>query len=130
MKDFAAIDFETAIHHHTSVCECHGLTAQDTADALSIPGNMSRNSSEDSGFTIVVYNKEYDKPYLTKCHEHYGMLYSNYIFECIIGPSRRSFLELPNSTTYGFCHVGFNLYNYHHALVDAEACAAIANKIL
>lgn len=128
MKDFAAIDFETAIHHHTSVCECHGLTAQDTADAHLFPEVWAEIAPQIDEFTLVAHNKEYDKPYLTKCHEHYGMLYSNYIFECIIEAARRSFLSYPTHTVS--VHVGFNLYNHHHALVDAEACAAIANRIL
>lgn len=95
MKDFAAIDFETAIHHHTSVCECHGLTAQDTADAHLFPEVWAEIASQIEEFTLVAHNKEYDKLYLTKCHEHYCMLYSNYIFECIIEAARRSFLSYP-----------------------------------
>ncbi|MDE6017411.1 MAG: DNA polymerase III subunit epsilon, partial [Muribaculaceae bacterium] len=60
----------------------------------------------------------------------YGMEYPDYPFYCTLAASRRT-LKLP-------CHqlhvvaaaCGYDLANHHHALADAEACAAIALKLL
>lgn len=163
MKDFAAIDFETANHHRTSVCsvgvvivrdgkikdkfyrlikpypnyysgwatECHGLSAQDTADAPLFPEVWAEIAPQIEGLTLVAHNKEFDEPHLIGCYKHYGMSYPNYIFGCTLSASRRSFPELPNHQLHTVsAHVGFDLDNHHHALADAEACAAIAIEIL
>lgn len=163
MKNFVAIDFETANHHRTSVCsvgiaivrdgivtdkfyrlikpypnyysfwatECHGLSAQDTANAPLFPEVWAEIAPQITGLPLVAHNKGFDEPHLIKCHEYYGMPYPNYIFECTLRASRRCFPELPNHQLHTVsAHVGYNLDNHHHALADAEACAAIAIKIL
>lgn len=163
MKDFAAIDFETANHHPTSVCsvgvvivcdgkvidkfyrlikphpnyysgwatDCHGLSAQDTADAPLFPDVWAEIAPQIEGLTLVAHNKGFDEPHLIKCHEHYGMPYPNYTFGCTLSAARRSFPELRNHQLHTVsAHVGFDLDNHHHALDDAEACAVIAMKIL
>lgn len=163
MKDFVAIDFETANHHRTSVCsvgvvivrdgeiidkfyrlikpypnyysgwatECHGLSAQDTANAPLFPEVWAEIAPQIVGLPLVAHNKGFDEPHLIKCHEYYGMSYPNYTFDCTLWASRRSFPELPNHQLHTVsAYVGYNLDNHHHALADAEACAYIALKIL
>lgn len=163
MKNFVAIDFETANHHRTSICsvgvvivrdgkvtdkfyrlikpypnyyspwatECHGLSSQDTADALLFPEVWAEIALLVKGLPLVAHNKGFDEPHLIKCYEHYGMSYPNYTFLCTLWASRRCFRELPNHQLHTVsAHVGFDLDNHHHALADAEACAMIAIKIL
>lgn len=163
MKHFAAIDFETANHHRTSVCsvgvvivrggeikdkfyrlikpypnyysgwatECHGLSAQDTADAPLFNEVWSVIATRIEGLTLVAHNKGFDESHLIKCHEHYGMTYPNYTFGCTLAAARQSFPELPNHQLHTVsAYVGFDMNNHHHALADAEACAMIAMQIL
>ena len=56
------------------------------------------------------------------------MDYPDYVFFDTLAASRRHFgYGLPNhrlETVSAAC--GYNLVNHHHALADAEACAAIA----
>lgn len=163
MKDFAAIDFETANHHRTSVCSvgvvivrdskiinkfyrlikpypnyysswatgCHGLSAQDTADAAPFPEVWAEIAPQIKDLPLVAHNKGFDEQHLIKCHEHYGIPYPNYTFKCTLWASRSSFPKLPNHQLHTVsAHVGFDLDNHHHALADAEACAIIAIEIL
>jgi DNA polymerase-3 subunit epsilon len=163
MKDFVAIDFETANRHRTSICsvgvvivrdgkvvdklyhlvkpypnyysdwatDCHGLSAQDTANAHLFPKVWAEIVPQIEGLTLVAHNKGFDESHLIKCYEYYGMSYPNYTFRCTLSAARRSFPELPNHQLHTVsAHVGFDLDNHHHALADAEACAAIAIEIL
>ena len=60
------------------------------------------------------------------------MDYPDYVFFDTLAASRRRFGGLlPNhrlETVAAAC--GFDLLNHHHALADAEACAAIALRLL
>ena len=61
----------------------------------------------------------------------YGMDYPDYTFYCTLRASRRVFPylkshQLPNVAL----QCGYDLKNHHHALADAEACTAIAMKVL
>jgi DNA polymerase-3 subunit epsilon len=60
------------------------------------------------------------------------MDYPDYEFHDTLWASRRHFGDLlPNhqlQTVAAAC--GYNLTHHHHALADAEACAAIAIKLL
>lgn len=61
----------------------------------------------------------------------YRMDYPDYDFHCTLLASRRLMPELENHqlhTVAAAC--GYCLENHHHALADAEACAAIAMKLL
>jgi len=62
----------------------------------------------------------------------YGLPYPGYTFYCTCRASRRTFgRSLPDHrlpTVAAAC--GYDLQQHHHALADAEACAAIALKIL
>ena len=61
----------------------------------------------------------------------YQMDYPEYIFHDTLTASRRHFGRcLPNHqlhTVAAAC--GYDLVNHHHALADAQACAAIAMKL-
>jgi DNA polymerase-3 subunit epsilon len=62
----------------------------------------------------------------------YQMDYPDYEFHCTCNASRRVFGSLlPNHQLHTVAaQCGYNLLNHHHALADAEACAAIAIKII
>lgn len=162
MKDFAAIDFETANYERTSVCsvgiviyrngkkvdefyslikpepdyyrywctQVHGLTEEDTADAPIFPEVWKQIEPKIEGLPLVAHNKAFDENCLKAVFECYQMDYPDYEFYCTLLKAR----ELWPGERHGLDAVaercGYNLENHHHALADAEACAAIALEIL
>lgn len=60
--------------------ECHGLSAQDTADAPLFPEVLAEIAPQIEGLTLVAHSKGFDEPHLIRCYEHYGLSYPNYIF--------------------------------------------------
>lgn len=162
MRDFAAIDFETANGRRSSVCsvgivivrdgqivdrfyslirptpnyytgwttEIHGLTRTDTDCQPAFPEVWAQVEDRLAGLPLVAHNRPFDESCLKAVFEEYDMEYPGYEFHCTLAASRRC-LRLPNHqlhTVSAAC--GFDLDNHHHALADAEACAAIALKIL
>ncbi|HIZ86167.1 MAG TPA: 3'-5' exoribonuclease [Candidatus Coprenecus stercoravium] len=164
MKDFAAIDFETANEQRSSVCSVgvvvvrdgeiadrfyslirpepeyytywstriHGLTYVDTAEAPIFPEVWRKVEPLIEGLPLVAHNIPFDEGCLRAVFRTYRMDYPDYVFHCTCRAARRVFgQELPNhqlQTVAARC--GYDLMNHHHALADAEACAAIALKIL
>lgn len=164
MKDFAAIDFETANQIRSSVCsvgivivrggeivdkfyslifprpdfftywttQVHGLTMLDVEDAPAFPDVWAQIAPKIEGLPLVAHNSPFDEGCLKAVFEEYGMDYPGYEFHCTCRASRQKIKnELPNyqlHTVAKYC--GYDLTNHHHALADAEACAAIAIKLL
>ena len=162
MKDFAAIDFETANGRRSSVCsvgivivrggeivdkfysliqpspnyytewttEVHGLTRDDTDGQPRFPEVWAQVVERIEGLPLVAHNRPFDEGCLRAVFAEFGIEYPEYEFHCTLAASRR-YLKLPNHqlhTVSAAC--GYDLENHHHALADAEACAAIALKIL
>lgn len=162
MKDFAAIDFETANGQRCSVCSVgivivrngeivdrfyslirptpnyyssfttaiHGLTRADTDDAHEFPEVWAQVEERLRGLTLVAHNSPFDQGCLRAVFAAYGMDYPGYSFLCTLRASRAK-LRLPCHklhVTAAAC--GYDLENHHHALADAEACAAIVLKLL
>ena len=145
MKDFAAIDFETANNERTSVCSVglvvirdgeiadrfyslihpepdyytyrnthvHGLTQADTNHAPIFPEVWRKVEPLIVDLPLVAHNKAFDESCLKAVFRCYQMDYPDYSFYCTLAQS-----------------CGYDLTNHHHALADAEACAAIALQIL
>ena len=110
--------------------QVHGLTSIDTDDELPFPEVWARIADRIEGLPLVAHNKPFDESCLKAVFAEYGMEYPGYEFHCTLAASRRK-LRLPNhklDTVALAC--GYDLRNHHHALADAEACAAIALKIL
>ncbi len=164
MKDFAAIDFETANKYPSSVCSVgvvivrggkivdrfyslikprpffffycnvcvHGLTADDVMDAPSFPDVWANIAPKIKGMPLVAHNSPFDESCLKAAFKEYGMTYPDYLFFCTCRASRNKLKSiLPNhqlQTVAEYC--GYDLTKHHHALADAEACAAIALKLL
>ncbi len=164
MKDFAAIDFETANGYSSSVCsvgvvivregkivekiyklihpapnyyspkniQVHGLTRNDTDDADYFPEVWAEIVPKIEGLPLVAHFSRFDEGCLKAAHARYEMPYPQYKFYCTCTASRRVFgRSLPNHrlpTVAARC--GYDLKTHHHAMADAEACAAIALAIL
>ncbi len=174
MKDFAAIDFETANNERTSVCsvgvviyrggkkvdefysliqpepnyytywttKVHGLTCNDTDNAPVFPKvwsqiapklELSPEEKERLGYEylpLVAHNKAFDESCLKAVFRCYQMDYPGYPFYCTLVQSRRVWPGGHHNLDIIAARCGYNLENHHHALADADACAAIALKIL
>lgn len=162
MKDFAAIDFETANFQRTSVCsvgvviyrdgqkvdefyslikpepeyynyvcsEVNGLSKQDTANAPNFPEVWKQIEPKIAGLPLVAHNKAFDESCLKAVFRCYQMDYPDYEFHCTLQKSRKLWPKIPHNLDVIAARCGYDLENHHHALADAEACAAIAVKIL
>lgn len=163
MKDFAAIDFETANGQRSSVCSVgivivrggeivdrfyslieptpnyynywttsiHGLTRMDTDGQPTFPEVWAQVAPLIDGLPLVAHNRPFDEGCLKAVFAEYGMEYPGYEFHCTLAASRRCMRDLPShclDVVASAC--GYDMENHHHALADAEACAAIAMKIL
>lgn len=84
------------------------------------------------GCPLVAHNARFDEGCLKAAHRVYQMDYQDYVFYDTLAASRRHFGRcLPNhqlQTVAAAC--GYDLTRHHHALADAEACAAIAMMLL
>lgn len=162
MKDFAAIDFETANNRRCSVCSVgivivrdgeifdrfyslirptpnyytafttavHGLTRSDTDDADRFPEVWERVADRLEGLPLVAHNRPFDESCLKAVFQAYDMKYPGYEFHCTLAAARKK-LRLPSCRlNYVASACGYDLTRHHHALADAEACAAIALRIL
>lgn len=162
MKDFAAIDFETANFEKTSVCavgivvyrngekvddfyslikpepeyynarcsSVNGLCYDDTHDAPIFPEVWKQIEPKIAGLPLVAHNKAFDENCLKAVFQCYQMDYPDYPFYCTCIASRKVWPMGRHNLDVIAARCGFDLKNHHHALADAEACAAIALKIL
>ena len=114
--------------HHT---EIHGLTSEDTQDAEIFPHVWAKIEPKIKGLPLVAHNSPFDESCLREVFNAYQMNYPNYEFHCTCRASRKKFGPLlPNHQLKTVAqHCEFDLENHHHALADAEACAAIAMKV-
>lgn len=108
----------------------HGLTRHDTDGQPPFPQVWAQIENRIAGLPLVAHNRPFDEGCLKAVFQEYGMEYPGYEFHCTLSASRRM-LDLPNhclDVVATAC--GYDLCNHHHALADAEACAAIALKLL
>lgn len=108
----------------------HGLTRIDTDSQPSFPEVWAKIADRIAGLPLVAHNRPFDESCLKAVFDVYGMEYPGYEFYCTLAASRRK-LRLPSHQLHvSAAACGYNLDNHHHALSDAEACAAIALKLL
>ncbi|MDR3062437.1 MAG: 3'-5' exonuclease [Dysgonamonadaceae bacterium] len=112
--------------------QIHGLTAADTEKEPVFPFVWKEIAPQITGLPLVAHNSPFDESCLRAVHRVYQMDYPDYEFHCTCRASRRVFGKaLPNHKLHTVSmHCGFDLKHHHHALADAEACAAIAMNIL
>jgi DNA polymerase-3 subunit epsilon len=110
----------------------HGLSDADTCNAPDFPAVWAEMAPKIVGLPLVAHNSPFDESCLRAAHEAYGMPYPDYVFCCTRLASRRMFgSALPDyHLDTVAAHCGFDLQNHHNALADAEACAAIAVRVL
>lgn len=110
----------------------HGLGPEDTEDAPVFPDVWARIEPMIEGLPLVAHNSPFDEGCLKEVFKVYRMDYPDYAFFDTLATARLHFHgTLPNhqlQTVAAAC--GYDLTRHHHALADAEACAAIALKIL
>ena len=182
LRNFIAIDFETANQQPSSVCSVgvvmvcngqvadqfysliqpepnyysywcqrvHGLSQCDTDDApvfpkvweqleeriaavfFSDPQTIDELRYQIASIPFVAHNARFDEGCLKAVFRAYQIDYPDYRFYDTLTAARRQFgHSLPNHqlhTVAAAC--GYDLQHHHHALADAEACAAIALYIL
>lgn len=111
----------------------HGLTKRDTAQAPAFPEVWAGIAPRIAGLTLVAHNKAFDERCLKAVFRTYGMDYPDYPFACTLAAARRKWKRgtVPNHSLDTIAQLcGFELKRHHNALADAEACAAIAMKIM
>ncbi|MBP5636595.1 MAG: 3'-5' exonuclease [Bacteroidales bacterium] len=112
--------------------QVHGLGPEDTDDAPVFPKVWAKIAPLIEGLPLVAHNSPFDEGCLKSVFRVYQMDYPDYEFYDTLAESRRLYgSSLPNhqlQTVAAAC--GYDLTRHHHALADAEACAAIALKIL
>lgn len=108
----------------------HGLTRMDTDSARRFPEVWGEVEKLIEGLPLVAHNKAFDEGCLRAAFYAYGMEYPQYPFYCTLVAARRR-LRLRSYRLPSVASVcGYELAQHHHALADAEACAAIAVKLL
>ena len=112
--------------------QVHGLGHEDTDDAEVFPRVWERVAPLIEGLPLVAHNAPFDEGCLRAVMQVYQMDWPDYKFYCTCRASRRHFgKHLPNHQLHTVSEAcGYCLEHHHHALADAEACAAIALKIL
>lgn len=110
----------------------HGLTMEDTCCADCFPEVWKRAEEKIGDLPLVAHNARFDEGCLKAVFRVYRMEYPGYEFLDTLAASRGHFgRALPNhqlTTSARAC--GYCEFDHHNALADAEACAAIAVKIL
>ncbi len=108
----------------------HGLTREDTDGQPRFPEVWAQIAPRIQGLPLVAHNRPFDESCLKAVFAEYGMEYPDYEFHCTLAASRRELKLRSHQLHIVAAACGFDLENHHHALADAEACAAIALKIL
>ena len=108
----------------------HGLCADDTANAPIFPEVWAQIEPKIAGLPLVAHNKAFDESCLKAVFRVYQMDYPDYPFLCTCVASRKVWHGGSHSLDVIAARCGYDLSNHHHALADAEACAAIALQIL
>ena len=110
--------------------QVHGLSLDDTMEAPVFPDVWAQIEPMIEGLPLVAHNKAFDESCLKAVFRVYQMDYPDYEFHCTCIASRKVWPEGPHNLDIIAARCGYNLENHHHALADAEACAAIALQIL
>ena len=132
VDDFYSLIYPSPDYFTYFTTQVHGLTMEDVQCAPCFPGVWAKVAPKIEGLPLVAHNSAFDESCLKAVFKVYQMDYPDYQFLCTCRTSRNLLKDiLPNyqlHTVAKYC--GFDLANHHNALADAEACAAIAIKLL
>ena len=121
--------FGTFWEHHTCFYNYHVLIISYLCAILCYSEEIAPHIQ---GLPLVAHNSPFDESCLKAAFEAYDMEYPGYRFYCTCRASRKLLGDkLPNhqlQTVAAYC--GYDLTKHHHAMADAEACAAIAMKLI
>lgn len=119
-------------NYYTWRCtQVHGLTQRDTDDVPVFSEVWTQIRPLIANLPLVAHNSPFDEGCLRAVFRTYQMDYPDYSFHDTLRAARRALPHLPNHqlhTVAAAC--GYRLDRHHHALDDAEACAAIALRLL
>lgn len=105
----------------------HGLTAEDTNDALCFEEAWESIAPKLKDLPLVAHNSPFDEGCLKAAHEVYDLAYPKYPFYCTCRLSRKMYPFLVNHQLQTVAaHCGYDLTRHHNAMADAYACAHIA----
>ena len=111
--------------------QVHGLGHEDTDHAEVFPTVWHRIEPLIEGLPLVAHNAAFDARCLRAAMQVYRMDWPDYVFYDTLLASRRRLPDLPNHQLHTVSQAcGYCLERHHHALADAEACAAIAMQLL
>lgn len=110
--------------------QVHGLTRKDTDSAPVFPEVWEQIRNRIEGLPLVAHNRPFDESCLKAVFDEYDMEYPGYEFHCTLAASRRHLKIRSHQLHLSAAACGYVMENHHHALADAEACAAIALKLL
>lgn len=110
--------------------QVHGLSLDDTMNAPIFPDVWDQIEPLIEGLPLVAHNKAFDESCLKAVFRVHQMDYPDYEFHCTCIASRKVWPEGHHNLDIIAARCGYDLENHHHALADAEACAAIALQIL
>ena len=118
-------------NYYTYWCSrVHVLTQRDTDEADIFPKVWAKIEPLIAGLPLVAHNKAFDENCLKAVFRVYQMDYPDYEFHCTCIASRKVWPEGHHNLDIIAARCGYDLKHHHHALADAEACAAIALQIL
>ena len=110
--------------------QIHRLTRADTDTARLFPEIWAELLPKIANLPIVAHNSPFDQSCLQAVLAYYGLPPYGQKFLCTCRQARKVFTELPNHKLGTVAkYIGFDLEHHHHALADAEACAAIALEV-
>ncbi len=116
--------------YYTFWCQqVHGITIDDTRNAPVFPEVWKQVEPLIEGMPLVAHNKAFDENCLKAVFRCYQMDYPDYTFLCTLQKSKRVWPCGHHNLDIIAERCGYHLANHHHALADAEACAAIALKL-
>ncbi|QIW15764.1 DNA polymerase III subunit epsilon [Pasteurellaceae bacterium RH1A] len=110
--------------------EIHGITPDDTALAAPFPIIWQEIQALIGDLPLVAHNSTFDESCLKAVLTAYDLPLHQNRFYCTRQQAKKVFPHLPNHQLKTVAsHIGFGLSNHHHALADAQACAAIALRV-
>lgn len=102
----------------------------ETEDAPIFPEVWKQIESKIAGLSLVAHNKAFDESCLKAVFHVYWMDYPDNPSYCTCVALRRAWPQGGHTLDVIAARCGYELSNHHHALADAEACAAIALQII